>query len=114
MPTALTVKATEESTYIVSMAFTDAAGDAVTPDTGTYTLTDSSGTVINSLEDVDLAGSLASSMDVVLSGDDLAVTESGNATRVFTFKGTYTSDEGSGLPLKAACSFVVENLIAES
>ena len=37
-----------------------------------------------------------------------------NGVRVFTVKATYTSDAGSGLPLKGACKFVVEDLVAES
>ena len=48
MPITLETHANEESTYKITAAFTDAAGDAVTPDSVTYKLTNSVGTVINS------------------------------------------------------------------
>jgi len=70
--------------------------------------------VINSRQDV-VISSLAASVDVVLSGADLAV-DTGFAgaaqERTFTVEAVYTSSLGSGLPLTAACRFNVENLIA--
>ena len=104
--------AVEKSTYVVTLAFKDEDNDPVTPASGTWTLTDEDGTVINSREDIEISG-LSTSNDVVLSGDDLAVS-SGFAgvseKRIFTFEGTYNSDLGVGLPLKDQLIFPVYNL----
>jgi len=110
MATNLTVSAVEESTYIVSAAFTDEDGTAVTPSTVTWTLTDMDGTIINSREDV--SETPASTVYIVLTGDDLAVT--GTRTRTVTVSATYDSTYGTGLSLKAAAVFNLENLISIS
>lgn len=104
--------AVEKSTYIVTLTFIDEDDDPVTPASGTWTLTDEDGTVINSRED-EVISSLDTSVDVVLSGDDLAVSSgfTGNAeSRIFTFEGTYNSDLGAGLPLRDQLKFPVYNL----
>jgi hypothetical protein len=104
--------AVEKSTYIVTMNFKDENDDAVPPASGTWTLTDGDGNVINSREDVALSG-LAAEMSVVLSGDDLALADgfSGNSeSRIFTVEATYNSDLGVGLPLRDQLEFPVYNL----
>ena len=112
MATNLNIKATEESTYIVSSAFTDEDGNALVPTSITWTLTDMDGSVINSREDVAVAVP-AATIYVVLSGDDLAVgaTEA-NPVRIVTISAVYTSSYGVGLPLKKAAAFKIENLIS--
>lgn len=110
MPTTLTTHAVEESTFIITASFTDEDGNAVTPSTLKWTLTDDAGNVINSREDVSIAP--ASSVDIVLSGDDLALSGYGPAFRILTIEGTYSSDAGSDLPLKDSVKFVVDNLVA--
>lgn len=110
MPVTLTTHADEESTYKITVSFTDAAGSAVTPNIITYTLTDINGTVINSKSNVSV--SPASSIDIVLSGDDLAL-QSGEtviAERVLTIVADYDSDEGSGLPLNEEAHFYIDDL----
>ena len=90
----------------------DEDNDAVTPATGTWTLTDEDGTVINGREDVAISG-LSTSNDVVLSGDDLAVSTGFTGVsekRIFTFEGSYDSDLGAGLPLRDQLIFPVYNL----
>ena len=115
MPTEIRIDgeyAVEKSTYIVTLTFTDEDNDPVTPATGTWTLTDEDGTVINSRED-EVISSLDTSVDVVLSGDDLAVSDgfTGKSEwRIFTFEGTYNSDLGVGLPLRDQLKFPVYNL----
>lgn len=110
MATSLTVDATEGSTYIVTAAFTDEDDVAVVPDTITWTLTDTLGTVVNSRQDVSVAVP-ASSIEVVLSGDDLVVEGYNSPVRVFTIEATYTSGtHGAGLPLTGAATFTVESL----
>jgi len=104
--------AVEKSTYVVTLAFKDEDNDPVTPATGTWTLTDEDGTVINSRED-EVISSLDTSVDVVLSGDDLAVSAGFSGVsekRIFTFEGTYNSDLGAGLPLRDQLVFPVFNL----
>jgi len=115
MPVLLETHAKEKGTYGIVATFKDDAGNAVAPDTATWTLTDEDGTVINSREDVEIS-SPESSETVVLSGDDLQIQskESGDVVRVFTIEATYTSSLGSGLPLNGSCRFVIDNLAAVS
>lgn len=111
MPTTITTAAQEESTYIITCAFTDEDGAAVVPGTVTWTLMDSDGTVINSREDV--SATPASSVDVVLSGDDLQVLSGETANevkRVFLVEYVYDSNAGNNLPGKDHAIFVLENL----
>lgn len=107
MPTKLTVDADEESTYVVSAAFTDEDGDSVVPSSVTWTLTDWLGNVVNSRENVTITP--AASVDIVLSGDDLAIGTHGINRRV-TVRATYNSSAGTGLPLRAECYFQISNL----
>jgi len=112
MATRLSIRATEESTYVVSAAFTDEDGDDLIPTSITWTLTDIDGTVINEREDVEV-GTPAATVYIVLTGDDLEVTTgSANPVRIVTVSAVYNSTYGSGLYLKAAATFEVENLIA--
>jgi len=107
MSTQLTVTAVEESTYIVVATFVDEDDALITPNTITWTLSDLDGTIINSRENVSITPD--TSVNIVLSGDDLAV--SGSRTRVVTVKATYDSSYGVGLTLKAAAKFDIENLV---
>jgi len=114
MPTTITSDvAVEGSTFKISMAFTDSAGNAVAPNVGlNWTLTESTGaTVINSRTAVVIAP--AETVDIVLSGADLDLlsTETGRyAKRLLTVQGTYDSDEGSGLHIKDEVAFRIINL----
>jgi hypothetical protein len=111
MATQLTETATEGSTFAVQVAFTNEDGDAVTPSAITWTLTDLAGTVVNSRSDVSV-GSPASTINIVLSGNDLLLTGYVGEVRVLTVEATYTSALGSGLPLKEAARFMIEPLVA--
>ena len=93
------------------MVFGWAAGETASV---TWTLTDKNGNVINSRSAV--AISPASSVNIVLGGDDLALQpgESGDTERHLTVAGTYYSNTGSDLPLKSACKFVIEDLAGVS
>jgi hypothetical protein len=108
MSTNLTVSAVEKSTYIVTAAFVNEDGDAVTPETVVWTLSDIDGTVINSRENV--SETPATTVNIVLTGDDLGVSTVG-PKRVVTVLATYNSDYGSLLKLKAAATFIIENLV---
>lgn len=109
MPATLVSKAVEESTYVITASFTDEDGNAVEPEAGlTWSLYDKYGNVINEREDVTLTP--ATSVDIVLSGDDLALTSNDSGVRKLTVKGTYVSDLGT-LPLKDEVTFVVADLV---
>lgn len=111
MPTRQTTEAVEKSTYILQAAFTDEDGDAVIPDTNpTWTLTNENGTVINSRNGVSIAA--ASTINIVLSGNDLALEDQSRKfeIRILTVEATYDSSLGSNLPLKESTKFNVLNL----
>ena len=112
MPTTLTTHAVERSTFVVTASFTDENGEPVTPTTLQWTLTDLEGNVINNRSQVSITPS--STVDIVLSGDDLALQGDSPEMRVLTIEGTYNSTLGTGLPLKESVKFIVDNLVAVS
>lgn len=107
------VRAKERSTLAVDLTFRDEDGSAVAPSSATWTLTDTSGTVINSRSAVSIA-SPESAETIVLSGADLANTSSVPVQRVLTIEAVYSSDLGSNLPLKQEIRFLVDPLVAVS
>jgi len=109
MPTDLTTRAVEESTFIVTATFTDEDDDYVSPNSLTWTLTDGDGNIVNSREDV-VVSSPSTSEDFVLTGDDLVV--AGSSVRILTLEADYNSDAGSGLKLKDQVQFFIHNLPA--
>ena len=114
MTTILTVNAQEKSTYVITCAFKDEDGQDVIPTSAVWTLTDEDGTVINGREDVAIT-SLAASVNIVLTGDDLEIDTGFAGTaqrRTITVEAVYDSSLGTGLTLKAAAIFDIENLIA--
>ena len=110
MPTTITTKVPEKSTVVFTFVFTDTAGDAVTPDSIKWSLSLDDGTPVNARTDVAI-GSPAASVDVVLSGLDTAVIANANETRILTVEATYTSTEGSGLPLNEEAKFFIDPLV---
>ena len=109
MPTALSLKAVEQSTYIITASFTDEAGNSVTPDSLKWSLVDRKKRIVNNRKDVEIT-SLDTSIDIVLSGDDIAIDGDGEVERWIVVEGTYTSDAGSGLPFRDQASFRISNL----
>ena len=106
--------ATESGTYIVAVAFADEDDQSVVPSSITWTLTDKNGSVINSRQDVAIAVP-AASVEITLSGDDLALQSSetnGFALRHVGFEAVYDSDAGADLPLKVETTFLVRRLVA--
>jgi len=103
----------EESSGIVTLTFTDDDGNSVVPNQITWSLTDEDGTVINSREDV--SATPGSSVNVVLSGDDLQI-QTSEASEVYVkryivVEATYNSvDAGNDVPLKEQGLFYVDNL----
>ena len=120
----LELAASENGTYAIdSIQFLDEDDSVVTPNTDTvkYCLTDKSGTVINSREEVAIVS--AASMTVLLSGDDLAV--SGEADKTFTrngaiikqyqrhvaVRGVINSTLGNDLPVTKEFIFYIEDIV---
>jgi len=110
--TILTLRAKEEGLYVITAAFFDEDDAAVTPNNDiTWTLTDDRNNIINARDAVSIAQ--ASSVVIVLKGDDLALINRSVKGRVVTVKATYDSVSlGSGLPIHDQCSFVIEEHIA--
>ena len=113
MPTIISTAANEKSTFIITCVFTDETDTEVTPTSITWTLTDSSGTVINDRED-EVVAVPAPSIDIVLSGNDLAIQSGETASKVsrrLLIEAVYDSDAGTDLPLKDEAIFVIGNLV---
>lgn len=111
MPVTLATGAIEKGTFIVTAAFTDDDGAAVTPNNLTWHLTDKEETIINSRSSVVIAVP-ATSVDIVLSGDDLALDVGAGIERILTITGDYDSGAGSGLPLNDQAEFIIQPLVA--
>ena len=114
MTNTLTVDATERSSYTVTLSgWTDAAGQSVTPESLTWTLSTAAGAVINSRSAV--SATPAASVVIVLNNNDLAFQAGELATsyqwRVLTVEGTYNSSLGSGLALREEYRFKLKPLL---
>ena len=96
----------EGSTIKVTMTFTDDGGNSVAPKTGTWTLTNASGTVVNSRQDVAIS-TLSSTISVAVRSSDIVRAAGDDGTRYFLFEGTYDSDLGTDLPLTGRCRLTV-------
>jgi hypothetical protein len=108
MPTTLTTRAVDESTYIVNCAFKDENAAPVIPNVITWTLTNDTGIVINARQDVVIAVP-AASVDILLTGMDLDYAD--GAARILTIDATYNSPLGSDLPLRESIRFLIEDLV---
>jgi hypothetical protein len=110
MSTSIRQHAHEKSTRIIVVAFTDEDDFAVIPDDITWTLTNDQGTVINShLDEIVVP---ASTINIVLTGDDLAILSSeDNGKRCLLIEAIYNSTYGSGLTLKDEVWFNIDNLL---
>lgn len=108
MPTNLTLKANEGSTYIITGVFKDAAGTNTELYNSTYSLLDENGNIVNSIEDEAFATS-GGEYDFVFTGDDLYIGTQGKV-RYLKTEGQYNSDEGNGLWLRDTAKFNIEDL----
>jgi len=101
--------AVEESTFIIKTWFRDEDDTEVAPVTMTWSLQDPDGNYINSREDVSVS-SPEETEYIVLSGDDLAITQSNGRKRILTIKITYDSAAyGNGLPIIQSGSFIIND-----
>ena len=107
------VEPLEKSTLKVSVSFTDEEGTSVAPDTLEWTLTNSTGTVINSREDVTITTPESTEV-IMLTGDDLSIVDGGDLARHLTLNGTYDSTNQNDLSLTVLITFKVRPLVAVS
>ncbi len=102
--------AREESTFIVAIAFTDENDSSVVPETIVWSLTDVSGDIINDRENIPVTP--AASINIVLSGDDLALPDSTDPGRVLSVLATYNSSLGDDLPITESYRFNILDNVA--
>ena len=111
MPTDLTENpAVEGSTYVVTFTFSDEDGNDVTPKTLLWTLTDVMGEVINSRLDVSETPT-SNVVKIVLSGNDLVLSNDTDDRIYLQVNGTYDSANGSDLPFVDEATIKVENVV---
>lgn len=104
----------EKGTAIVTIAPTDedyaalVFGELTNPQ---WQLMKTDGTVVNGRT---FAASSMTSLEFVLSGDDLAIFgDSDRGNRVLSFYATYDSTAGSDLPLVGECTFNVQRVLGQ-
>jgi hypothetical protein len=100
----------DQSTKIVPISFQDEEGDSITPiaDTVTWSLYNESGAIVNEREDEEETS--AETVNIVLSGNDLKISD--GARRILVVKARYNSTLGDNLPLVDMASFSIKNLLA--
>lgn len=107
MPTKLSQKANDQSTFVITVSFFDEDGDPVTPNIVQWSLRNENDAIINDreLEDITVPDD---TLEIVLSGDDLKYSE--GALRALTIYATYDSTLGNDLPLNDEVTFYIANL----
>lgn len=106
MPTTISTSYSAGTTIVVTVTLTDEDSSAVTPNEASWSLY-RSGAVVNSREDVEIdAGDLASSMDIVLQGDDLVA-----GLLYFVIAGTYDSTAGTDLPFRDWAEITIKDAL---
>lgn len=106
-------KATEESTFIVTVAFFDTDQAAVAPKLAQWTLKDEDGAIVNNREAV-LIDSPGTTVIIVLTGDDLVLPDPLKPTRYLLIEAVYDSVlYGNDLNLREEGRFQISNLVAK-
>ena len=105
--TTITNRPAEGGHIIIDAAFFDEDGTAVTPETITWTLYDSSGTIINARDRVSVTP--AATVSILVSGLDLAVADSSDLKRFALIEWTFNSSLGTGIPDKNEVRFEINS-----
>ena len=106
----LTEKVNEESTAILRVTFADSDGNAVIPQSATWTLSDRDNEVVNGKSDVTISP-LASTVDILLKGDDLKLPFPRERVRRVLVKAIYDSSTyGDDLPFNEEFEFTITDL----
>jgi len=101
--------AVEGSTYIVNVVFKDADGTLVVPESINWDLKNSADRIVNNRDNV--SATPASSINIVLSGADLTVTETGDKLRYLIGRAIYNSvTYGVNLPLRFTAKFTIDEV----
>lgn len=115
MSTKLKEKAMEGSTYGIQADFVVVLPDGDTPVVPNsplvWDLVDDHGVIVNNKKDQALTP--ASSVYIVLSGNDLALPDGQPVERFVIIRGTFNSVFGNDLPLVDEVSFQIKNLVGE-
>ncbi len=112
--TILTEEAGEQSRYRVVTTVEDLDGNDVVPTSLRWSLTNSIGTLINGRDKVSIA-SPAISNPIILSGNDLIITESSTVIqRILLIEATYTESTIANMPYKHEYIFTVRNFVGVS
>ena len=104
---------TEESTFVVTVSFFETDWTAVAPKLAQWTLKDEDGAIVNSREavNIDVPGT---TVNIVLTGDDLALPDIDKRTRYLLNEALYDSVlYGNDLHLREEGKFLISNLFAK-
>lgn len=107
MPTDITIRAIDRSTFIIDVAFSDENDEAITPNEVEWSLLSETGAIINDREEVEVS-SLNTTISIVLTGEDLDFAD--GRVRVLLIEATYNSDLGTNLALRETARFLIDNL----
>lgn len=107
--TELQVTAGDGGTVVVTASFYDESEppELVVPNSVAWSLRSGSGSIVNAREDVSVTP--ASSITIVLTGDDLLYSD--GKKRWLTIQATYDSTNGSGLSLTGEATFEIEDYL---
>ena len=100
-------QAKEGGTYVIVITFKDENKNLLTPYNLTWWLSNEVGDPINNRENVS-ATVTAGILNIVLQGNDLTP-----GYKILTIKASYNSTYGTGLPLRDAVKFYVQDLVEE-
>jgi len=117
----LELAANEDGTYSVACGLKDRLKVPATPNSLLWSLYDPEENIVNNRNGVNYEtdkgngepGTLSTSMEIVLNGDDLGVSILGignTVSRYIKVTGAYDSDLGNGLPYTAAAKLTIVNL----
>ena len=108
--TTLTDEVPERGTQILTVAFLDEDGAATTASTIVTSLTDGTGTVVNShTADARTAGTTITT--VYTADDHDLTTNKGDSERIYLVRWVYTSDAGTALPGAAQRRYYISNQV---
>ena len=104
---------TEESTFVVTVSFFETDGTAVAPKLAQWTLKDEDGAIVNSREAVNI-NVPGTTVNIVLTGDDLALPVTTKPKRYLLIEAVYDSVlYGNDLQLREEGLFTILNLVAK-
>ncbi len=105
----ITFEVDEEGTLKANISYKDCNKSTFVADTSYWQLSKASdGEPVNNRS---FANGSFSGTYVVMTGDDLAIDIDGDIERIFSIKGTYSSDYGSGLTFNMSQRFNIKNAL---